>query len=194
MRSTIKTTLCLMGAIILAGCAASTPVPPTPTPAPLPTATAAPIVTATAASFSDPFAYCAAVTDQDKPDTRYSGEAMPETIVDGLMKATGAAEDARSVVRTASAWRCMDRKVYACWVGANLPCEAQANVDKTPTQAENDFCTANPDSLGIPAFVTGHETIYNWVCKEGKPVIDGQGFHVDPRGFISEIWYAMPQH
>jgi hypothetical protein len=145
-----------------------------------------------AASFSDPFTYCTAVGTIDQPDTRYTGPKVPESIAQGLKKASGAAADAPLEPFTnGSFWRCVDGKVYACFVGANLPCDSKANTDKTPTQAENEYCTANSSSDFIPAAVTGHETIYAWACKEGKPVIDKQVFHVDARGYIQEIWYPI---
>jgi len=163
------------------------------------TSTTAPILPANtlsptqAGSFTDPFAYCAAVGTIDAPDSRYSGSRMPDALVQGLRKATGAAADAPEEWFTnGSYWRCMDGKVYACTVGANLPCTAKANTDKTPTQAETDFCQANPASDFIPAAVTGHESIYAWRCKAGKPEINQQVFHVDKQGFIVEIWYAIP--
>jgi hypothetical protein len=36
------------------------------------------------ASFSDPFAYCAAVGTADTPGPRYTGPAMPEAVARGL--------------------------------------------------------------------------------------------------------------
>jgi hypothetical protein len=145
-----------------------------------------------AGSFTDPFAYCAAVVTIDTPDSRYTGPQMPDALLQGLKKASGAAADAPNELFTNGGyWRCMDGKVYACTVGANLPCAAKANTNKTPTQAETDFCQANP-TADIPAVVTGHESIYAWTCKQGKPQIDQQVFHVDPQGFIAEIWYAIP--
>jgi hypothetical protein len=145
-----------------------------------------------AGSFTDPFAYCAAVGTIDTPDSRYTGPHMPDALVQGLRKASGASADAPDEWFTnGSYWRCMDNQVYACTVGANLPCADKANTGKTPTQAEKDFCQANPTAV-IPAAVTGNESIYAWTCKQDKPEIDQQVFHVDSQGFIVEIWYAIP--
>jgi hypothetical protein len=165
--------------------------PATPTTAP--TQPASTQAAAQSGSYSDPFAYCAAVGTVDTPDVRYTGLRMPDTVALGLKKASGASADAPIEMFTTGAfWRCMDGKVYACTVGANLPCDSKANTDKTPTQAENDFCQANLASDFIPAYVTGHDTIYIWRCKAGKAEIDRQGFHVDKQGYIVEIWYAIP--
>ncbi len=177
--------------------------PPASTPAPSaapPSATAtlsptvpAQTLTSPPATFTDPFAYCAAVSTIDTPDSRFSGPHMPDVLAKGLRKASGASADAPDeLFTTAAFWRCMDGKVYACTVGANLPCESKANTDQVPTQAETDFCQANPASDFIPAAVTGHDTIYAWRCTQGKPVVDKQVFQVDKQGFIAEIWYAIP--
>lgn len=145
-----------------------------------------------AGSFTDPFAYCATVGTIDTPDSRFNGPHMPDVLALGLKKASGAAADAPIEMFTTGAyWRCMNGKVYACTVGANLPCADKANTNKTPTQDEKDFCQVNP-TADIPAVVTGHESIYAWTCKAGKPEIDQQVFHADPQGFIAEIWYSIP--
>ena len=80
-------------------------------------------------SFADPFAYCAAVGTVDTPDARYSGVPMPDVIVKGLMKTFNAPPDAPVDLFTrGSYWRCMEGKVYACSVGANIPCESKADT------------------------------------------------------------------
>jgi len=157
------------------------------------TATTAPTASQAGSSYSDPFAYCAAVGTADTPDVRYTGPRMPDVLAQGLKKASGASADAPIEMFTTGAyWRCMDGKVYACTIGANLPCDSKANTDKTPTQPELDFCAANPTSDVIPADVTGHDTIYAWICKAGQPAIDKQVFQVDKQGYIVEIWYEIP--
>ena len=166
---------------------------PTATTAPTTAPTATTVPTATqAATFSDPFAYCAAVGTVDEPDARYVGPKMPDVIVKGVMKASGASADAPvELFAKGSFWRCMNGKVYACTVGANLPCTAKADTSRTPTAAETEFCTANPNADVVPAAVTGRETVYEWRCKDGAPEIVRQVFTPDARGFISDFWYAL---
>jgi hypothetical protein len=143
-------------------------------------------------TFTDPFAYCAAVGTIDTPDARYTGPKMPDTVVKGLMKASGAPASAPlSVFVDNSFWRCMNGKVYACTVGANLPCESKANTSKTPNEGMTNFCQANPNSDFIPAVDTGHDTVYEWRCTDGTPAVVKQIFKVDTRGFISDIWYPI---
>ena len=108
------------------------------------------------------------------------------------MKASGAAADAPlEMFNRGTFWRCMDQKVYACFVGANLPCESKADIRQASTAAMDDFCKTNPNNDFIPAAVTGHETIYAWGCKEGKAFAGKKVFDVDARGYIREIWYAI---
>lgn len=145
----------------------------------------------TPAAYTDPFAYCAAVGTLDAPDARYTGPEVPETIARGLQNALNAPDTPLDVLVNGSFWRCMNGKVYACFVGANLPCEAKANTDRTPTQAEKDFCQQNPDSDFIPMVVTGRETVYEWRCNNAAPEIVRQLTEPDARGYLSNIWYEI---
>lgn len=145
-------------------------------------------------TFADPFAYCATVGTIDAPDARYSGPKMPDVIVKGLMKATNASPDAPlDLFARNSFWRCMDGKVYACTVGANLPCESKADTGKTPNDGIAEWCKSNPSSDFIPAASTGRETVYEWRCASGAPQIVKQVFTPDARGFISDFWYVISQ-
>ncbi len=195
--------LTVVASLLAAACASVTPaatLPPTNLPPkatsgpsnPTSTATSASPTAAASDSFTDPFAYCTAVGNADTPGTPYTGPAMPVNIVKALQKAAGAPADAPlDPYMKGSFWRCMDSKVYACFVGANLPCDSKANTDQTPTQAEVDYCKANPSADFIPAAVTGHDTIYEWACKNGQPSVSKQVFQVDARGYIKEIWYQI---
>lgn len=177
----------LLVAVSLAGCMQVTA--PTFTPAPA----ATPTVATAAITYTDPFAYCASVQNVDAPDARFTGAKAPDVIVKGLatilkIPATMPLDQqARSLV-----WRCMAGKVYACTVGANLPCSEKADLSKTPTAGMKDFCAANPASDFIPAAVTGRATVYAWRCTGGAPTVDKQVSEPDARGFLSNFWYAIP--
>jgi hypothetical protein len=154
-------------------------------------ANVAPAVTPAPEAYSDPFAYCAAVGTIDAPDATYTGPRVPQSVAEGLQKALNAPDTPLSVLENGSSWRCMNGEVYACFVGANLPCEAKVNTDRTPTQEEIDFCQQNPTSDFIPAVVTGRETVFEWRCRNGAPEIVKQVFQPDAQGFLSEIWYKI---
>ncbi len=145
-----------------------------------------------AASSADPFTYCSTVGNIDTPDARYTGPKMPDAVVKGLIKAmkmpAGAPVDEFARL---TKWRCMGGKVYACNIGANIPCDEKADTNRTPTAAMNEFCTANPTSSAIPAVVTGRATVYDWKCASGKPAIAKELTQPDARGFLAMFWYEI---
>ena len=174
------------GVWILAGCQleGNTPV--------VSETTATPVSSPATGDMNDPFSYCASIGTIDQPDARYTGEVKPDSVIQGLMAASGASADTPvDVFSQGSIWRCMDGKVIGCFVGANLPCESKANTNTEPTSEMNTFCEEDATAEYIPAAVTGHDTIYEWKCQDGKAVIGDQVFHVDSQGYISEIWYAI---
>jgi hypothetical protein len=147
--------------------------------------------TTTPASYTDPFAYCAAVDTIDTPGPNYTGPKVPESVAKALQTALNAPDTPIDVLENGSFWRCTDGSVYGCFVGANLPCKAKANTDRTPTQAEDEFCQQNPSSDFIPAVVTGRETVYEWRCTNGSPEIVQQLTQPDAQGYLSDIWYKL---
>lgn len=143
-------------------------------------------------TYKDPFAYCAAVGTIDTPDSRYAGPKMPEAIMSGLKKAFGAPESAPpDVFERGTYWRCMDGKVYACNVGANLPCTEKADTSRMPNQGMKEWCKSNPDSDFIPAYASGRSTVYEWRCTAGEPEIVKEINKPDAAGYISNIWYEI---
>ena len=159
----------------------------------LPTACAGQVTAPTGQSqFSDPFEYCAAVGTVDGPDERYVGPAAPEAVIEDLREKAEIGEDAPADwVAAGTVWRCMDGKVWACFVGANLPCSEKADTSSTPRPEMVDFCTANPNADAIPAAVTGRATIYEWRCADGTPEVVRQLLEPDAQGFPSEFWYEL---
>jgi hypothetical protein len=127
-------------------------------------------VALTEGHFDDPFAYCEAVGTIDAPDARYSGPALPEPIARGLKAALAQPADGpvEPLLRN-SIWRCMDGKVYACTVGANLPCAEKADQQRAPAPALTDFCRQNPGAEVIPMAVTGRAPVFAWRCTGGAP-------------------------
>ncbi|MCI0475720.1 MAG: DUF333 domain-containing protein, partial [Anaerolineales bacterium] len=147
-----------------------------------------------AASSTDPFAYCTSVGNIDAPDARWSGAKVPDAVLIGLIQAAKLAPNIpKDQLANSSFWRCMNGKVYACTVGANLPCQEKADANKTPSAALNDFCKTNPAASVIPAVVTGRATVYEWKCVSGKPEIVKQVFTPDARGFLADFWYEIAQ-
>ena len=133
---------------------------------------------------SAPAAYCAEVVNDDQ--TR---NIPPSLIarVRQVLPFTEAAND--DFVSQHAVWRCMSGRVFVCTYGANLPCW-KANISRTSKRG-NAFCAENPNSDFIPAYVTGHDTIYAWRCRGRRAIVEGQPFSIDSRGFINEFWKGL---
>jgi hypothetical protein len=97
-------------------------------------------------------------------------------------------------VRRSSYFRCFERHVLVCTVGANLPC-GKANT-RRHLPAADAWCAGHPGSGFIPMYVTGHDTIYAWRCDGPQAAIAKTVFQVDPRGFIRQVWKraGAPSH
>jgi hypothetical protein len=92
---------------------------------------------------------------------------------------------ATEVART-GVMRCVDGEAFACLTGANLTC---GKADKRTRNSGGDaWCEEHPDADFIPAFATGHATVYAWRCKGRLAVVVRQVQQVDGRGFVAENW------
>lgn len=78
-----------------------------------------------------------------------------------------------------------------CYIGANLNC-FRADVRRTIPTA-TDWCRANRGSENIPLSATGHETIYEWTCEDGRAVAGKVVVTVDPQGYIANNWKEIRQ-
>jgi len=91
-------------------------------------------------------------------------------------------------VATSTFTRCMNGKVWLCYVGANLAC---GKADVSDSAGAAAFCRQNPNSASVPMSATGHATVYSWKCVGTKATIDQQFERVDPRGFVAENWKEL---
>lgn len=143
------------------------------------------------------WAYCRAVGTIDEPGPEYTGPAVPPEVARGLAQEflstqTPTAEQIGSFLQGTTV-RCMNGEVYACNVGANIPCMGKANTSRTPNETMVTYCQQNPNSDFIPAVAAGRETVYEWSCQGTTPTAGRQTLNADPQGFISEFWYQIPQ-
>jgi hypothetical protein len=139
---------------------------------------------AAAARAETPAAACARLGTDD------TARPIPESLVPAVDAAFGTSMPAGAVVST-TVFRCAGGRVLACMAGANLPC-GPADTSRAPAPGAVDWCRQNSESDFIPAYVTGHDTIYAWRCRGGAPAIDRQILQVDPRGFVAEYWKVLP--
>lgn len=142
-------------------------------------------------AYADAFAYCAAIGTVDAPDERYTGDKMPDSVVEGMIRQNVVSADAPIEFQRNAVWRCMNGQVMVCHFGANLPCQEKADTSQTPSTAMEDFCKENRNAEVIPAAVTGRATVYEWKCSDGKPQVVKQVFTADAQGYLTEFWYKL---
>jgi hypothetical protein len=142
--------------------------------------------------FADPFAYCAAVGTIYAPGAHYTGPKVPDIVARGLKEAMGVSADApdEPFVQN-SLWRCMGGKVYACTIGANLPCSEKADASRAPGRALLDYCRQNAGADVVPMVVTGRATVFEWRCDGGTPAIARQVAQPDAQGYLAGVWYEI---
>jgi hypothetical protein len=126
-----------------------------------------------------PGAFCARVGTDD------TLRPIPATLVPAVNQAFHTAMPADVATRM-TVFRCADGRVLACGVGANLPCE-KADTSRVSVGGAR-WCEEHPDAPFIPAYATGHATIFDWRCRDGAALIAKQRFTVDRRGFVAEFW------
>jgi hypothetical protein len=156
-----------------------------------PTTTPAPVTPEAAVTavigYADPWDYCAVVETIDAPDERYIGEPMPHAIVKGFNDTSEAPGEIPEWLPRTMSWRCMEGKVYACSVGANLPCDEKANTSQEPSEAAKEACKQNPDFLAVKQ----KSSIYSWNCVNGTMQRGPQWTEPDAAGFLAKIWYEI---
>ncbi|HTI03173.1 MAG TPA: hypothetical protein VL752_19675 [Acidisoma sp.] len=94
-----------------------------------------------------------------------------------------------ALIAQLTVYRCDAGRMLMCTAGANLPC-GKADTARQLTAATH-WCADNPDADAIPAYVTGHDTAYQWSCQGGKAV-PGQIAPLDDRGFFESYWKPAP--
>jgi hypothetical protein len=87
-------------------------------------------------------------------------------------------------------YRCMNGKALVCFIGANLPC-AKMNASRDNMGAD-DFCRQNANAEEVPAFATGHDSVYAYRCRNGKAEVADEIWQLDGRGFATKLWVELP--
>jgi|HubBroStandDraft_2_1064218.scaffolds.fasta_scaffold00332_12 hypothetical protein len=136
---------------------------------------------------SDPFAYCSAIGSIDRPAG--GGSPVPLALKSYLSRALGLSAGAEFRPERYY-WRCMNRMVFVCAIGANIPCSAKADLAKRNVGADK-YCQDYPEATFVPAYATGHETLFAWSCSLGRAVPGKRIAKLDPRGYRIDIWYKV---
>lgn len=115
---------------------------------------------------------------------------VPATMVPAFQRAFDLHAPADYVLHTGSL-RCADGVLLGCTTGANLPCgKADTRRDIPGADA---WCAENHDPPMIPAYVTGHASIYAWECHGHRAVPAQQVQTVDKQGFVAQYWRPLDQ-
>jgi hypothetical protein len=140
-----------------------------------------------ATATSDPFAYCSRMGSIDEPEGGAS--PIPIALEPYLARALGLSAQVRFNSESYY-WRCMNDAVYVCAIGANIPCDAKADRTKRNSGADK-YCEENREAAVVPAYATGHATVYGWSCSAGKAVRGKRTAKVDRRGYRIDIWHRV---
>lgn len=136
---------------------------------------------------ADPFAYCASLGTIDTP---LGGASPVPGALAPLLRTTLGLSAQAPLASQSYFWRCMDGAVYVCATGANLRCDVKADVAERNPGADN-YCRENPKATIVPAYATGHNTIYEWNCSAGNAVPLKRTIKLDRRGYRADIWYRV---
>jgi hypothetical protein len=126
--------------------------------------------------------YCRSVGTDD------TVRPLPAALVPWFLRAFGLDVPAEVVLHTGS-MRCAGGRILACNPGANLPCGRADTRRSIP--AANAWCRESRDADVVPAYVTGHASIYAWRCRDGRAEPSRQVAHTDGRGFVAEYWKPL---
>jgi hypothetical protein len=140
-----------------------------------------------ASATGDPFAYCLAIGSVDTPASGSS--PVPMALKPFLSRALGLSAG-RDVRLESYYWRCMNGMVFVCAIGANIPCGAKADLAKRNLGADK-YCQDNPGATFVPAYATGHETLFAWSCSLGHAMPGKRIAKLDPRGYRIDIWHKV---
>jgi hypothetical protein len=112
-------------------------------------------------------------------------KSLPHNLVPAARKSFGYTGMTAAQVMKMTAFRCAAGQPLMCSWGANLPC---GKADKAPTlPAASQWCASNPNSDFIPAYVTGHDSAYEWHCAGGKAVATSPA-PLDAQGYFKSYW------
>jgi hypothetical protein len=129
---------------------------------------------------TSPALYCQQIRTDD------ALRAVPPSLVPVVVRLFQLEAMPPAQVERSTYFRCAEGHVFVCTIGANLACgKADTRRDLPGVRA---WCVQHAGSQNVPAYVTGHATIYLWRCDGPRPVASRSALSVDPRGFISQNW------
>lgn len=113
---------------------------------------------------------------------------VPPALVPAFQRAFGLHAPPQYVERSGFV-RCAHGVLLGCGTGANLPCGPADTRRDIP--GADTWCRENADPEIIPAYVTGHASIYAWHCQGGHAVPVRRIAELDDRGFVARYWKPL---
>ncbi|WP_234730826.1 hypothetical protein [Acidocella facilis] len=134
-----------------------------------------------------PRAHAAAFCAPGQTDA--AARALPAALVPQSVKAFKLHGSPPAMVQKMTLMRCMDGKAYGCFIGANLPCGPANKATILP--AAKPWCDKNPNAAFVPAYISGHDSLYRWRCRNGDPVHVGAPAALDAQGYFKAYWRRL---
>ena len=90
--------------------------------------------------------------------------------------------------------RCMNGKVYTCLVNEKTNCVEKLDFSTEPNDTMIEICS-NPelDNGILTSKVSGQNSAFEWICRDGAPFITRQIAEADPAGYDKSLWSEIPK-
>ncbi|MCB8881582.1 hypothetical protein ACELLULO517_15135 [Acidisoma cellulosilytica] len=121
-------------------------------------------------------------------ETDAAPRPLPQRLIDMARTSFGYTQMPADVVTRMTVFRCAAGQPLLCSLGANLPCGKANAASSLP--AVTQYCAANPQSDVVPAYVAGHDSLYQWRCADGRALASSPAA-LDAQGYFAEYWKAV---
>ncbi len=115
---------------------------------------------------------------------------IPPSLLGAAVQAFGLQHMPPDQVLRSTVWRCRSGVVLMCNYGANLPC-GRADTSRVLPPQGTAWCQQKPEADFVPAYITGHDSVWRWRCHGGVPAAEEPPARVDPRGFLVRYWKQL---
>lgn len=90
-------------------------------------------------------------------------------------------------------WRCWAGKLLVCKVGStnHVDC-GRASFTRSPTPAMFEECAQDDDNTGPSGASGAFSSIWNWTCRNHRPVIMSRSQFFDAFGYQIGVWKGVP--
>jgi hypothetical protein len=122
-------------------------------------------------------------------ETDLAPKPLPLNLVTAARTSFGYRAMPADVVRRLTVFRCAAGQPLMCSFGANLPCGKANRAPSLP--AVSSWCLIHPQSDVVPAYVTGHDSLFQWHCAGGQAVASHPAA-IDAQGYFASYWKPVP--